>query len=100
MFMESGFNSPLIWDLANVISLQSMFESAINFSQPITFTNMLGVTDLSRMFSNASMFNQPVPRNIPGEGVMGKSPQLTMSTKLRAEVVVDRLENWNSERFP
>jgi len=50
MFMNSSFNSSLSWDLTNVTSLKSMFESAPMLNQPLTFVNSEGVNDTSRMF--------------------------------------------------
>lgn len=49
----SSFNDPnvLTWDTKNVRGLTDMFESAINFNQPIGHWNISNVTSLSRTFS-------------------------------------------------
>ena len=46
-------------DTSNVTDMNSMFEEATSFNQPIGNWNTSKVTDMSHMFEDATSFNQP-----------------------------------------
>lgn len=60
MFMNTSINSPLEWDLTNVVSLDSMFLNATKLNQAINFSNTQEVTTTANMFAGATNFNSPV----------------------------------------
>ena len=62
MFEEaSSFNQPLNdWNVSNVTNMRSMFSNATSFNQPLNDWNVSNVTDMCYMFRNATAFNQPL----------------------------------------
>jgi surface protein len=61
----TNFNSNISnWDTLNVTNMYRMFQSAINFNQPINtsgnYWNTTNVTNIASMFESSSKFNQPI----------------------------------------
>ncbi|WP_282043130.1 BspA family leucine-rich repeat surface protein [Winogradskyella flava] len=57
----SSFNQPINhWDVSNVISMSAVFANSSIFNQPLDNWDISNVTDIRFMFSNASAFNQPL----------------------------------------
>ena len=48
------------WDVSNVTNMESMFEYAESFNQPLNKWNVSKVTDMGFMFGGATSFNQPL----------------------------------------
>lgn len=48
------------WNTSTITSMESMFENALSFNQPIDNWNTSAVTTTTYMFRNASAFNQPI----------------------------------------
>ncbi|MDD3264074.1 MAG: BspA family leucine-rich repeat surface protein [Candidatus Nanoarchaeia archaeon] len=56
-----NFNSYIgDWDVGNVTSMSNMFSGASSFNQPLNNWNVGKVTNMYQMFSGASSFNQPL----------------------------------------
>jgi len=64
MFYATSFDSPLNWNLINVVNVNGMFQYA-PLNKPITFSNTQGLVQCSALFFNASKFNQPFTMDIP-----------------------------------
>ena len=59
------------WDVSNVTYMESMFEGARSFNQPLNNWNVSNVTNMLGMFSFASSFNQPLNKwNVSNVRVM------------------------------
>ncbi|SMF00627.1 BspA family leucine-rich repeat surface protein [Pseudobacteriovorax antillogorgiicola] len=57
----STFNQPLEnWDVSHVVDMDSMFFYATSFNQALGTWNTSNVTDMSLMFTGAEEFNQPL----------------------------------------
>jgi surface protein len=48
------------WDVSNITTMESMFQQATNFNQPLTNWNVSNVTNMKLMFNFAESFNQPL----------------------------------------
>ncbi|MRX46894.1 BspA family leucine-rich repeat surface protein [Pedobacter puniceum] len=48
------------WNVSTVVNMQSLFQSASAFNQPLNNWNTSLVTTMANMFQNASAFNQPL----------------------------------------
>jgi surface protein len=62
VFQSAGlFNQPIgTWDTSSVINMGGMFLNATSFNQPIGTWDTSSVINMGSMFSNATSFNQPI----------------------------------------
>lgn len=54
------FNQPLYWTTTAVTTTKSMFAGAASFNSDISDMNFTSITEMARMFMGATAFNQPV----------------------------------------
>jgi len=55
------FNQPLNnWDVSNVINMNFMFSNATSFNQPLNNWDVSNVTNMENIFVGATSFNQPL----------------------------------------
>ncbi|PZW43908.1 putative secreted protein (Por secretion system target) [Mesonia algae] len=55
------FNQPINnWDVSNVTNMTRMFQYALSFNQPISSWDVSNVTNMISMFGQAEVFNQPI----------------------------------------
>ena len=59
------------WNVSNVTNMNSMFERAEAFNQPLEKWNVSNVTNMNSMFKQAKAFNQPLEKwNVSNVKVM------------------------------
>lgn len=80
------------WNTTNVTNMSSMFDSAVNFNQPLTGWNTANVTLMNYMFAGASKFNQPL-----SHFDVSKVTQMR-SMFWKATAFNQNIDNWNTAK--
>ncbi len=89
----TGFNDSYInnWNVSGVTNMESTFENAISFNQPLNNWNVSQVTNMESMFENALIYNQSIENwNVSNVTNMSKMFK-------NAEIYNQPLNNWSSK---
>jgi surface protein len=91
----SAFNRPIGgWDVSSVTTMREMFRGASAFNQPIGGWDVSNVTTMRQMFNDASAFNQPIAS-------WDVSSVTTMREMFLGASAFDRsLSNWERSASP